>query len=317
MTKPGTDGQAPSLSAVPCDLATPQLLLSSAQTGWDGLVAQVFREPREMESWRIAATPAIFLELFTGGAVHLDRRQACASWKGADKHHGDLFLNWGAASSYEVRWWSLSALPTQTLHLRLTRELVAGVAEHVFGVELGRLELVGRTCFRDPLLSQVAFALWRELEQPVPAGKLYAQTAAQLLAVHLVQHYAASRPPLNAAPPSPSGLNERQLQQVLEFIRTHLGEDLSLDTLAQQVGFSPYHFARLFRRALGASVHEVVLRQRLEHARWLLQETEMPLAQVAVACGFADQSHLTRVFRQQVGRTPRAYRRESAIGADF
>jgi AraC family transcriptional regulator len=249
--------------------------------------------------------------------VHVERRQVHDPWRGGDLYPGDLVLSWGPSPAYEGRIWSLSAVPTQVLNLVLSRELVSRVAEEVVGVDLASLELVNQVGLRDPLLTQVAMALWRELEQPAPAGTLYAQSAAQLLAVHLVRHYSGSHARLRAVPAPPQGLTERQVQQVRAFIREHLSEPLSLEALAQQVGFSPSYFGRVFRQALGASPHEFVQRQRLERAQQLLEQTDLPLAQVAIACGFAHQSHLGLVFRQQVGCTPRAYRRGGTRSAGF
>ena len=305
------------IDVLPNKLDAPHLYLSSAPAGWEGLVAQAFHEPRAMESWRISPSGDITLMLYAGGAIHAERRWAQAPWKGEDIQPGEMVLNWGAGPSYEIRWWSLSTVPTQTLDLHLSRQLVNRVAEEVVGVDLASLELVRRTGIRDPLLAQIALSLWRELEQPAPAGKLFAQTAAQMLAVHLVRHYTASSTRMRGTPPAPARLADRQIKQVVEFIRTHLSEELSLDALAQQVGFSSYHFARLFRRAMDTSPHQFVLRQRIEHAQWLLRETELPLAQVAETCGFADQSHLTLVFKQQVGRTPRAYRQDGPTCTRF
>jgi AraC family transcriptional regulator len=299
----------PSLSLFPTEPASLQLYRSGAEVGWDGLCADAYRVPREVESDQATAAPDLTLLVYRGGPMHVERRQAQGSWRGGDMYQGDLVLSWGPSPAYEGRAWSLSTLPTQILNLHLSRELVSRVAQEVVGVELARLELIDQVGFQDPLLSQVALALWRELDQPAPAGSLYAQSAAQLLAVHLVRHYSESRARLRAVPPPPHGLTERQLQHLLEFIREHLSEPLSLDTLAQQVGFSPYHFARLFRQAMGASLHQFVLRQRLQRAQQLLEQTELPLAQVALACGFAHQSHLTKMFKEQVGCTPRAYRR--------
>jgi AraC family transcriptional regulator len=292
---------------------SPGLYLSSTQAGWDGLCAQAIHEPREMESSRVPARSGIVLELFTGGAIHVERRQEQGSWKGEDMHHGDLFLNWGGGPSYEVRWWSLSPVPTQTLGLLVSRTLVERVAQEMMGIELAGLELVGRSSFRDPLVSQIAFALWRELEQPAPAGNLYAQAAASMLAVHLVRHYTSRGATLQAVPPPPRSMTKRQVQHVLEFIQAHLNEQLSLDSLARQAGFSSPHFALLFQRATGASPHQFVLRQRIERAQWLLQETDLSLAQIASACGFAHQSHLNQVFKRHLGCTPRAYRREASL----
>lgn len=317
MKKPLIEAQECLMRLPSNELAVPRLYLSSTQAGWEGLVVHAFQEPKEMEGWMVTPHGDIMLMLYAGGAMHAERRWAHEPWQGADIHPGELVLNWGGGSAYEVRWWSLSDVPTKTLDIHLSRTLVNRVAQEVVGVDLASLKLARRIGFRDPLLAQIALALWQELEQPGPAGKLYAQTAAQLLAVHLVRHYASSSGVLRKSPPALQGLTERQVRHVLEFIKEHLSEDLSLDTLAQQAGFSPYHFARLFHKTIGASPHQVVVRQRIERAQRLLQETDMPLAHVASACGFAHQSHLTQVLRQHLGLTPRAYRRNGASRADF
>jgi AraC family transcriptional regulator len=145
------------------------------------------------------------------------------------------------------------------------------------------------------------------LEQHSHAGKLYAQTAAQMLAVHLLRHYTSSTDNEKA---SSQRLTRRQMKRVADFILAHLNNDLSLDLLAEQAGFSPYHFVRLFRQTTGESPHQFVMRQRVEQAQSLLKQTDVPLAQVALEVGFANQSHFTRVFKQQLGLTPRAYRQD-------
>jgi AraC family transcriptional regulator len=317
MTARGAKAPESSMNLPPTEPASLQLYRSSTQVGWDGLGAAAYHVPRELESEQTPAVPDLTLVVYRGGPVHVERRQGQGSWRGGDVYQGDLVLRWGPCPASEGRIWSLSALPTQLLNLRLSRELVSRVAEEVVGVELARLELVNLVGFQDPLLSQVAFALWRELDQPAPAGNLFAQSAAQLLAVHLLRHYSGSQARRRVVPPSPCGLTERQLQRLLEFIREHLSEPLSLEALAQQVGFSPSYFARVFNQAMGASPHQFVLRARLQRAQQLLEQTELPLAQVAAACGFADQSHLTQVFKEQLGCTPRAYRRGGTSGADF
>lgn len=312
MARSRADVGTTSTSVPPNELTGPQLYLSSAQVGWEGLSVQVFHEPNEMESWHAPATREITLMALIEGGVYVERRQTHDPWKGEVMRSGDLSLRWEGEPAYEARWWSLSSLPLQTLYLSLSRELVTRVAEEVAGVDLASLEGVRSATFRDPLLSQIAFVLRRELEQPAPAGKLYAQSAAQMLALHLVRQY-TSGSRLGTVPTPPKGLTDRQVREVLAFIQTHLSEDLSLDTLAEQIGFSPYHFARLFRKATGTSLHQAVLRQRVEHAQWLLQETRLPLAQVAETCGFAHQSHLTQVFKQYLGCTPRIYRRDDSM----
>ncbi|HEU5198981.1 MAG TPA: AraC family transcriptional regulator [Ktedonobacterales bacterium] len=318
MTMRSVQSSESSMGRLPTEPASLQRYRSSTEVGWDGLCAAAYHVPRESESLHSPALPELTLVLYRGGPVHVERRQeAHDPWQGGNLYQGDMVLSWGPSPASEARLWSLSAVPTQVLNLHLPRKMVSQVAEEVLGVELAQLELVDQVGIRDPLLTQVAFALWRELGQLAPAGNLYAQSAAQLLAAHLVRYYSGSQARLRAVPPPPRGLTEHQLQPLLAFIREHLSEPLSLDTLAQQVGFSPYYFVRVFRQTIGTSPHQFVRRARLERAQQLLEQTELSLAEVAAACGFADQSHLTQVFKDQLGCTPRAYRRGGASRATF
>jgi AraC family transcriptional regulator len=313
MTKLLTTSQQISTSVHIERLASPLLYLSSSEAGWEGLVAQAFHEPLELEGWISPAMPDISLMLFTGGAMRMEWRHVNGPWKGSYLRQGDLILRPGADISYEVRWKSLSSVPTQTLHLRLSRELLARTAEEVAGCDPACLSLEERTGFQDPLLTQIGLALRRELEQRSPAGKLYAQTAAQMLAIHLLRYYSSGGVIKQPA----QGLTHQQMRRVMDFIQDHLDQDLSLEALAQQAGFSPYHFARLFRQTTGESPHQFVLRQRIERAQRLLQGRDVPLARVAVESGFANQSHLTQAFKRYLGLTPRAYRQDRSICADF
>ena len=131
-----------------------------------------------------------------------------------------------------------------------------------------------------------------------------------MLAVHLLRHYSSRSLPAKTPEQKLQGLTGRQTRQVVDFILAHLSQDLSLEDLAGQIGFSPSHFARLFRQTTGESPHRFVLSQRIERARRLLQETDDPLAHIAAECGFANQSHLTQVFKDRFGLTPRDYRRK-------
>jgi AraC family transcriptional regulator len=287
------------------NLTSPLLYLSSVEAGWEGLLAQAFHEPGELEGWIAPAMSDISLILFAGGAMRMEQRYTHGPWKTLYVRQQDLILRPGMGTPAEVRWQSLSALPTRTLHLHLSEKLLTRTAEEVTACDPAHLSLVGRSGFQDPLLAQIGLALWRELEQCPAAGKLYAQTAAQMLAVHLLRYYSSAGKIIKE--PS-QGLTHRQMRRVIDCIQARLCQELSLEVLAQQAGFSPYHFARLFRQTTGESPHQFVLRQRIERAQRLLQETNVPLAQIALESGFANQSHLTQTFKRQLGLTPRAYR---------
>jgi AraC family transcriptional regulator len=107
---------------------------------------------------------------------------------------------------------------------------------------------------------------------------------------------------------SGEGLTFRQKRTVRDYVDAHLGENISLTDLAASVSLSRFHFARMFRQSVGTSPHEFVLEQRLVRARTMLSRTNASLMEIAGCCGFADQSHMNRVFRKRVGQTPGQYR---------
>src|SRR5579863_907865 len=84
--------------------ATPLLYLSSVQSGWEGLVAQAFHEPAQLEGWVAPAMSDISLILFMGGAMRMEWRQANGAWKTLRVHQEDLILRPGVDMVHEVRW---------------------------------------------------------------------------------------------------------------------------------------------------------------------------------------------------------------------
>ncbi|MGZ6392203.1 MAG: AraC family transcriptional regulator, partial [Ktedonobacterales bacterium] len=251
------------------ELTVPLLYLSSADAGWEGLVAEAFYEPVQLEGWVTPVRTGISLVQFRGGAMRIEQRSPNGAWEAYSARQGDLSLRPGVGTTYEVRWKSISSAPTRTLHLHLSDDVVARTAEEVAGYDPAQLTLVERAGFRDPLLEQIGLALWGELEQEAPAGQLYAQSAAQMLAVHLLRHYTAEGRVIREPP---GRLMPQQMRRVTDFVQGHLNQNLTLDVLAQQVGFSAYYFARLFRRTTGESPHQFVLRRRTERALRLLED---------------------------------------------
>jgi AraC family transcriptional regulator len=285
----------------------PVLFLSSEDIGWDGLVVQAYHEPHELEGWITTSEPDISLIMFAGGPMLMGQRSLDGDWREMRMEQGDLALRPGGGAAYEMRWKGLSNEPMQTLHVQLDKDLVLRTAHELAGSNPNQLAIVGRAGFQDPLLAQVGFALWRELEQGAPAGKLYAQTAAQMLAVHLLRNYSS---PVIDVREYTQKLTQQQIKRVTDFVLQHLSQELSLEALARQIGFSAYHFARLFRETTGETPHQFVMRQRIKRAQHLLKWSHESLAQIALESGFANQSHLTQVFRRHLGLTPRAYRQD-------
>ncbi len=105
-----------------------------------------------------------------------------------------------------------------------------------------------------------------------------------------------------------TALSPAQLRRVVLYIEQHLDEDLPLTVLAAVADLSPSHFARRFKAATGQAPHRYVLARRVNGAKRLLLETDLPLAEVAAETGFSSQAHLTGIFGRAVGMTPGAYR---------
>ncbi|VVP13621.1 HTH-type transcriptional activator Btr [Pseudomonas fluorescens] len=103
------------------------------------------------------------------------------------------------------------------------------------------------------------------------------------------------------------GKEHRAVTLAKELLQAHLAAPPSLEELAAAVNLSPFHFARVFRRATGMPPHTWLMQQRIARARALLQGGCLPL-EVATQLGFADQSHLSRQFKQVYGVGPGAYR---------
>jgi AraC family transcriptional regulator len=97
-------------------------------------------------------------------------------------------------------------------------------------------------------------------------------------------------------------------------MRAHLDQELTLEQLAAVAGLSAGHFLRAFKRATGQTPHRYLVERRLEQAQRLLAATADPIADIAYACGFSSQSHMTDRFTRELGIAPARYRRQQRDG---
>jgi AraC-like DNA-binding protein len=105
-----------------------------------------------------------------------------------------------------------------------------------------------------------------------------------------------------------------RIARALAYMRDHLDHEITREEVAQHAGISAGHFSHLLRARTGHSFTELLRSFRVEAACGLLRTTDRPLADIAAACGFCDQSYFTNVFREQKKTTPRQYR-EAAHGS--
>jgi AraC family transcriptional regulator len=286
-------------------LVAPRLRRSSDALGWEGFTVRTFDEPAVMEHWRAPDSPALSLVLVTQGVMHVEQRRLDGPWEAATLAAGDAFLRPPGRAPYELRWWAGSPEPMRTLHLHVQPGLVRQSAAALHHGDPARHEVIEQVGVRDPLLAQIGARLATILEHATPAETISAETIVQLALAHILRQHAARA----ICPERPGRLTPQQLQHVADHVAANLDQPLTLEALAEQTGYSPYHFARLFREATGASPYQFVLRRRVEQAQHLLRAGRLSLLDVALACGFASQSHMTRLFRQHLGITPGAYQR--------
>jgi len=117
---------------------------------------------------------------------------------------------------------------------------------------------------------------------------------------------------LQPVPAARTGLPRYKLRRVMAYVDARLGGPISLDDLANVAGVSRFHFHRQFRKSVGVTPREYVLRARIERAKGLLTESDLTVGEVSGAVGFADQSHFSNIFRRVTAMTPRGFRNSMA-----
>src|ERR1700728_758799 len=171
----------------------------------------------------------------------------------------------------------------------------------------GEVELRASRKFADKRLSAMVAAVEAEMLAGFPSGRLFLDSVEQAMAVALVQGHAVRHRPVQI---SRGGLGPARLRRIRELVHAKMEDELSLDEMAQSVGLSKAHFARMFRKSTGQTPHQFVLRQRMERAKALLRAPGARVLDVAVACGFKTQQHFAQVFRDLWGVSPTEYRQD-------
>lgn len=194
-------------------------------------------------------------------------------------------------------------------HVYLRQRMLDEVARDVFGVDPSAVEIVPRLGFADPLLEQLVVALLQVARQDaaVPTDGLYADHLLRMIAVQVMRTQSNVVRP--AGPDAATDATADRLHAVRRHIERSLDEPLSLAAIAEAVGIRPHVLAPAFRERFGVPLHQFVIARRVERAKTLLRDSDLPISAVAIECGFASQSHLTTAFRRSVGTTPAAYRR--------
>ncbi|MUL39410.1 helix-turn-helix domain-containing protein [Gloeocapsopsis dulcis] len=273
-------------------------ILSSRNQGWENILVEQFQHPAGEGKTYYSEEHSICFSL-APRPVHLLQTQGDKTRTGLYAK-GDFCLT-PAKMPFFARWDS----EDRFLQIRITSQFIQSVAGETIDTNPDHLELLPEFRTRDPQIEAISMLLLVELKQENLGGKLYIDSLANVLAVHLLRQYAATKPHLRVYA---GGLPQRQLLQVLDYINDHLNQDIKLADLAALLDMSQFHFSHLFKQSLGTSPYQYLLQQRIERAKQLLKHSDRAIIDIAFLCGFNSHSHLSKQFRQLTGMTPKDYR---------
>lgn len=272
---------------------------TSSGLGWDQMYVSTQREKPYRAVFEPAPTHLLILHL--DGPVTVRRRSGPSGRSVTARRipPGGLFLH---PADRELDVELLGGLGT--IHLYLTDEALQRAHDEPRPVRLA--EELGSS---DPLVEQLVLALDGVVRRGEPSSRTYADHLAGMLAAQLARMHGDGDGGGTGGDRSPTGLMPRQLDAVRGLMELRIAEPLPVADLAAATDLSPSQFSRRFRASTGESPHQFLLRLRLDRARRLLRAGALPIAEVAVLCGFSHQEHLTRVMRAKLGTTPAAVRR--------
>jgi len=270
-------------------------LVESFNAGWDGLNLIYEIEPRnEMAEMDLRQHFIIIACGDFRASYMLDGK-----WHEVDYTKGDIAIiptNQGFPKTQVDR-------EVPLIELFVDPKLITRTACELNHID--NIELVPQWQIRDPLIENMGLALITELQSSGAESKLYADSMATALSMHLLSRYSSRKPQIRKYS---DGLPNYKLKEVIDYIQENLDKKLTQDELSRLVHMSPHYFANLFKKSMGMTPYQYVMKCRIEKAKQLLLKRDLKIVEVCGEVGFQNQSHFTRVFRQYTNVTPKRFR---------
>ena len=189
--------------------------------------------------------------------------------------------------------------------IHLASDLIDKVALEEFDVDPAELSLIRRLAVSDKVLDNLGLLFLAEAEVGAPGTGLMADTLGTAIALNILRRHSS----VASMPSEPNhALPRARLQRVIEYMRNHLDERLTLSELARLGGLSDAQFSRAFRDDTGLPPHKFLIDLRVKRARDLLEHTTLSISEISIACGFEQPNHFATMFRNSTGMSPRAWR---------
>jgi AraC-like DNA-binding protein len=197
--------------------------------------------------------------------------------------------------------------PVDTLMFHLPKTVLREIAEDAGAPKVARLEAPDNWRTEDPVVGRLQAFIVGALSEPDQASQLLQDHVMLGLGAHFAQSYGGMTQTIARR----GGLAPWQENRAKELLAANLDRELSLQEIAQECQLSLAHFSKAFKASVGLTPHGWLQTCRIAHAKDLLMTSHLGLADIALACGFADQSHFTRIFARVNGIGPGAWRRAS------
>jgi AraC-like DNA-binding protein len=191
-------------------------------------------------------------------------------------------------------------VPFHSLQFFLSRALLKDLADDLEAAPIDEIRCPDGRPVADPVIARLGNAARPALAAADQANELFASHLMLSLSIYVCATYGNLKTPR----PMPGGLSAWQERAAKEMIEAYIDGSLPLGRVAAVCGLSTGRFAHAFKASVGMAPHKWLLLRRVDRAKALLQRGRHTLSDVAFACGFADQSHFTRVFRRATGATP-------------
>lgn len=270
-----------------CEAGKPLLILPPQ---WCGLEMNIFPLPHCEERGPSHAEHPLLIFLLSGGGQHWFRHSVGVVE--SDTTPAGILLH---GNDYQREWARWQGTPGHSVAIKFTPQVVNRLVKG-----MPDFDLVTTDEIFDPKIQWFVRELLEEAQRGAPGGALYAESLSCALIAYLARGYGNRQSYDQPA----GGLSLINRGRVTDFIEAHLGEQLSITELAEEVGLSPHHFSRCFTVSFGQPPHRYVLQRRIEAARKMLMFSSRPIAEIAVDLGFYSHAHFTRVFREHSGMTP-------------
>lgn len=230
-------------------------------------------------------------------------------WRGGKLSYAGGHGRMGLAVTHLGDAWTCRHLsPFDNIRFHIPRHALDSLTQ-----ELGRPGISGFDCpsgTTDPVVHHLAMALLPALDQPAHAGALFIDQVLLAVTTHVALTYGGMTLPSRER--QRGGLSRWQEIRAKEILAASHDGAVSIGDVARECDLSRSYFIKAFKQSTGHTPHQWLMRHRVARARDLLTGP-LSIAEIAVACGFADQSHLTRVFTAAMGLPPAAWRRQHRL----